>query len=218
MMPNEIYCSAWKLYVILDAEAVGDRDLAQVAQLAVRGGADVIQLRDKRATTNALVAEATRVVQITRAARIPLIINDRADVARAVQADGVHLGHEDLPVGFAKSLLGPGRIVGRSTHSLDEALEAQRAGADYVAVGPVYPTPTKPDYPSVGLELIGRIKAVVKRPIVCIGGIDQTTLPAILQAGGECVAVVRAVCAAEDPEEAARSLKRLLLDYGVRHR
>ncbi len=211
-MPNAIFSSTWRLYVILDAEAVGDRDLTWVAKLAIRGGADVIQLRDKRATTKTLVEEAARVAQVTRAAGVPLIINDRADVALAAQADGVHLGHEDLPVGLAKSFLGPGRLVGRSTHSLEEALEAQRAGADYVAVGPIYPTPTKPDYGSVGLALIGRVKARVNRPIVCIGGIDRASLPAVLQAGGECVAVVRAVCAADDPAEAARTLKRLLLE------
>lgn len=141
---------------------------------------------------------------------VPLIINDRLDVALAVAAEGVHLGHEDVPVAVAKQLLGPGKMVGRSTHSLEQAGEAERDGADYLAVGPIYPTPTKPTYGCVGRALIRQVKARVSRPVVCIGGIDETTLTDVLEAGAECVAVVRAVCAAEDPAHAARTLKRLL--------
>lgn len=187
------------------------RDLAWVAQQAIRGGADVIQLRDKRASSAKLFEEATQLLNVTRLTGVPLIINDRVDVALGVAADGVHLGHEDLPVAIAKRLLGPHKVVGRSTHSLEQACEAERDGADYLAVGPLYPTPTKPTYGCVGRELIRRVKARVRQPLVCIGGIDRTTLPDVLEAGGECVAVVRAVCAADDPAQAARALKQLLL-------
>lgn len=211
MMPNETCCSAWRLYVIVDAEASRGRDLAWVAQQAMLGGADAVQLRDKRGSTKQLLEEARRVRDVTRPAGVPLIINDRVDLALAVDAEGVHLGHEDLPVPVAKRLMGAGKLVGRSTHSLQQALEAGRDGADYVAVGPIYPTPTKPGSGSVGLGLIARVRAQTSRPMVCIGGIDDVTLPDVLRAGAECVAVVRAVCAAEDPAAAARALKQLLL-------
>jgi thiamine-phosphate pyrophosphorylase len=201
----------------VDAEASRERDLAWVAHQAILGGADVIQLRDKRASTRQLLEEARRVRDVTRPAGVPLIINDRVDLTLAVEAEGVHLGQEDLPVPVAKRLMGAGKLVGCSTHSVEQALEAERAGADYLAVGPIYPTPTKPGYGSVGLGLIARVRAQTARPMVCIGGIDHATLPEVLQAGAECVAVVRAVCAAEDPAAAARALKQLLLQSVVPH-
>ena len=209
-MSNAASLSAWRLYVIVDKAAAKARDLAWIADRAIRGGADVIQLRDKAASAQALIEEAKRCVQLTKAAGVPLIINDRVDVAVAVGADGVHLGQDDLPVSVARQILGPGRIIGASTHSLKQALEADRAGVDYLAVGPIYPTPTKPEASSVGASLISQVKAQVQRPLVTIGGIDQTTLPEVLAAGATCVAVVRAVCGAEHPEAAARALKDTL--------
>lgn len=187
--------------------------MSSIADGAILGGADVIQLRDKTSPTRAFLQRADALRRLTRAARIPLIINDRADIALAVEADGVHVGQDDLPVPIAKQLLGHGRIVGKSTHSLEQALEADREGADYLAVGPLYPTPTKPNAPHVGLPLIGRVRTRVHTPMVCIGGIDQATLPEVLKAGAPCVAVVRAVCAADDPTEAARVLKGCLAQF-----
>ena len=148
-------CSAWQLYVIVDRDVSGGRDLAQIAAAAIRGGADVLQLREKHATDAQVCRDAERLLPLTRAAGIPLIINDRIEVASQTGADGVHLGQADPPVTEARRVLGPGRLVGKSTHSLEQALAAEAEGAD-------------------------------------------------------CVAVVRAVCAAEDPEAAARELKRLL--------
>jgi len=212
MMSNVTSLSAWRLYVIIDNAAARNRDLADIATQAIHGGADVIQLRDKTASTRQLIEEATRLLQITRAANIPLIINDRVDIAVAAGADGVHVGQDDLPVSAVRKVLSPGRIVGKSTHGLEQARGADREGADYIAVGPIFPTPTKPDYPSVGLKLISQVKACVNRPIVAIGGIDETTLPDVLAAGAECVAVVRAVCGADDVEQAARTLKQLMVE------
>ena len=209
-MSNATSCSAWRLYVIVDKAAAKARDLAWITDRAIRGGADALQLRDKAASAHTLIEEAKRCLQVTKAAGVPLIINDRVDVAVAVGADGVHIGQDDLPVSVARQILGPGRIIGTSTHSLKQALEADRAGVDYLAVGPIYPTPTKPDSSSVGASLISQVKAQVQRPIVTIGGIDQTTLSEVLAAGATCVAVVRAVCAAEDPEAAARALKDMM--------
>ena len=205
--------SGWRLYVIIDRAAVGSRDPADVAAAAIRGGADVIQLRDKHASARALIEEAHRVKRLTDAAGIPLIINDRADVARAVGADGVHLGQDDLPIHEARAILGEGRLIGASTHSLEQAQVAVREGADYIGCGPIFPTPTKPDYGSVGVGLIGQVRAAVQVPVVCIGGIDQTTIEDVLAAGAKCVAVVRAVCGAPDPEAAARALKQRIVQF-----
>ena len=204
---------AWRLYVIVDKSAAKDRDLAWIAERAIQGGADAIQVRDKTASAVQLINEAERVLRITKAAKVPLIINDRVDVAVALEADGVHIGQDDLPVSVARQILGPGRVVGKSTHSLKQALEADQEGADYLAVGPIYQTPTKPDYPSVGLSLIRQIKAQVRKPIVAIGGIDQATLPDVLTAGAERVAVIRAVCSADDPKAAAQDLKRIFSQF-----
>ena len=210
MSSNATACSRWRLYVIVDRAAAGSRDLADLAAAAIRGGADAIQLRDKMATGPDLLREAGRLLRVTRAAGVPLIINDRPDIARAVGADGAHLGQDDMELAAARTLVGRGMILGKSTHSLEQALAAEAEGADYIACGPMFATPTKPDYEQVGLDVIGRVQARVTVPVVCIGGIDAHTLPRARAAGAERVAVVRAVCAAPDPDAATRTLKRLL--------
>ena len=210
MTPNATVCSAWRLYVILDPAAARARDLADLAAAAIRGGADVLQLRDKAASDADLLAAARRVVPIAHGQGIPLIVNDRVHIARDAGADGVHLGQEDVPLRVARTLLGPAVILGKSTHSLEQALAAQEEGADYLGCGPVFATPTKPDSPGVGLEPVTRVMSAVQVPVVCIGGIDERTLPAVLAAGARAVAVVRAVCSADDPESAARGLADVL--------
>lgn len=209
-MSNATSCSAWRLYVIVDPAAARGRDLAQIAAQAIRGGADAIQLRDKTGSVRQVIEQAERLLAVTRPAAVPLIINDRIDVAAASGADGVHVGQDDLPVSAARRILGPDRIIGKSTHTLPQALEAEGEGVDYLAVGPIYPTPTKPESQSVGRALIAQVRAKVHTPLVVIGGIEERTLPEVLQAGAACVAVVRAVCGADDPENAARTLKRML--------
>ena len=201
----------WQLYVIIDRPTAGGRDLTEVTAAAIRGGADVIQLRDKAASARRLIEEGRRLLTLTRAADIPLIINDRPDVARAIGADGVHLGQEDLPLADARALLGPGRLIGRSTHSFEQATAAEAEGADYIGLGPIFPTPTKPDYGSVGIDLITRVAQRIRIPFACIGGIDAGNMGQVLEAGARCVAVVRAVCSAPDPESAARALKDRLI-------
>jgi len=199
--------------VIVDPAAARGRDLTQIAAQAIRGGADVIQLREKTGSTRQVIRQAERLLAVTRPASVPLIINDRIDVAVAAGADGVHLGQDDLPVAVARHILGGSRLIGKSTHTLQQALEAEQEGVEYMAVGPIYPTPTKPDSPHVGPGLIGEVSAAVRTPLVVIGGIDEGTLPEVLQHGASCVAVVRAVCAADDPQAAARRLKRMLTEF-----
>ncbi len=206
-------CSSWRLYVILDRAVIGSRDLVAVASAAIRGGADVLQLRDKGSSRAQLIEEGQRLLTLTRPAGIPLIINDRVDVALEIRAEGLHLGQEDLPVQDARKILGEGRLIGKSTHSLEQAMAAHAEGADYLGVGPIFTTPTKPSYQAVGVALIQAVSARVTLPSVCIGGIDQRRLGEVLQAGATCVAVVRAVCSAGDPESATRTLKQTIVQF-----
>lgn len=173
---------------------------------AIAGGANVIQLRDKKASRRELVDRAKELLVVTRELGVPLIMNDDADAARESGCDGVHLGQDDGPLAAARKILGPGAIIGRSTHSPEQAKAAELEGFDYIAVGPVFGTPTKPTYTPVGLELVKFAAANIKIPFVAIGGIDASNVKEVRQAGAKIVAVVRAVISAKDPEAAARIL------------
>lgn len=194
-----------RLYVIVDREALGGRDPVEVAEAAVRGGADVIQWRDKQAPDKEFLETALRLRKAVRGALF--IVNDRVAAAMEAKADGVHVGHEDMPVPEVRALVGQSMLIGRSTHSLPEALEAERQGADYIGVGPVFSTPTKPGYQPVGLELVRQVSGKIRIPWVAIGGIDLENAGLVSSAGAVRVAVVRAVAAASNPEAAARALK-----------
>jgi thiamine-phosphate pyrophosphorylase len=195
-----------RLYVITAAEDPPERVLATV-RAACDTGAEVVQLRRKGedARLTLRLAERCRELAAPGGGTL-LVVNDRLDIAMAAGADGVHLGQDDLPVAAARRLW-PEGLVGRSTHSLGQALAAQAEGADYIGVGPVWATPTKPGRPAVGLELVGAVAAAGLRiPWVAIGGVDSATVAAVLGAGARSVAVVRAVTAAADPTAAARRL------------
>ena len=199
-----------KLYVIVDRSALGGRDPVETAAAAMRGGADVIQWRDKTAPDGPFLETARRLREETRRQGILFIVNDRVAAALLAGADGVHIGHEDLAVPEVRKLVGGSMLIGRSTHSLEEALEAEKAGADYIGVGPVFSTPTKPGYRAVGLELVRQVKPRIRIPWVAIGGIDLENAALVSSAGAARVAVVRAVAAASNPEAAARAIKGLL--------
>ncbi len=181
-----------------------------MAEAAVRGGADVIQWRDNTVPDGEFLAIARAMGKAVRKRGALFVVNDRVAVALRVQADGVHLGHEDLPVREVRALVGRRMLIGRSTHSLAEAKRAQADGADYLGVGPLFSTPTKPHYKAVGLELARKAAPVLRIPWFAIGGIDLGNLPLVLSAGAARVAVVRAVAAAFQPEAAARAFKGLL--------
>jgi len=200
-----------RLYVI-----TGDRgdevETARIVEAALDGGATVIQLRKKSMPMLEQYRLALALRTLTRAHEALLIINDHADLAVAADADGVHLGQDDLPPAAVRALPGfDGRLIGRSTHSLAQAQLAVREGADYVAVGPVYPTPTKEGRPAVGTGLVARVAGVIDRPFVAVGGIDLGNAPAVIDAGAPAVAVVRAVYDAPDPAEATRRLHEAML-------
>lgn len=194
-----------RVYVVTDATQ-GPAATIEVVAAACAGGADVIQLRRKADTGAEHLDLAARCRAITAASEALLIVNDRVDVAMAVGADGVHLGEDDMPVAVARQLW-PEGLIGRSTHSAAQARAARDDGADYLGVGPVHATPTKPGRPAVGLGLVAAMAAELTIPWVAIGGIDPATIDAVLAAGAPAVAVVRAVSRAADPRLATAALR-----------
>ena len=193
-----------RLYVILDRTVAGGRDLDAILEAALDGGAEMIQLREKTWHSGQVYPLAQRLRARCRAAGVPFIVNDRVDLAVAVEADGVHLGQDDLPPAAARRLLRPGMILGLSTHSVEQARAAQRAGADYVAVGSMFPTTSKPAFELVGPALAREVRPLVRVPLVAIGGITPENAGEVIAAGADGVAVISAVCASPDPRAAAR--------------
>ncbi len=200
------------LYVVTDGGLTRGRPLVEIVAAAIRGGTDAIQLREKEGPAREQLALGRRLRALTREAGVLFIVNDRADLAVALDADGVHVGQDDLPPDVARRIVGPERIIGVSAGTLDEALAARDAGADYLGVGPIYATATKPDAgAATGPELIAAIRRRVDLPIVGIGGIGRDNAAVVLAAGADGVAVVSAVVAADDPEAAARELKERMV-------
>lgn len=179
--------------------AITDRDLsnythAEIVTQMLAGGARLIQLRDKEASARELLDAARACLPLTRAAGARLIINDRVDVALVSDADGVHLGQDDLSVAEAREILGADKIIGVSTHSPDQLLEALTTSADYIALGPIYATTTKENpAPVVGLDLLRDAKGLTARPLVAIGGINHARAPEVIAAGADSVAVIAAL-------------------------
>lgn len=199
-----------RLYVIT-GDGGDVAETATIVEAALAGGADVIQLRKKTMPKDQQYRLAVLLRDLTRARDALLIVNDHPDLAIAADADGVHLGQDDFPPRMIRSLHGfTGRLLGRSTHSLEQALAGVADGVDYLGVGPVYGTPTKAGRPAVGCDLVREVAAGVDLPFVAIGGIDAATAPSVLAAGARAIAVVRAVYDAPDPQEAARRLRELV--------
>lgn len=195
------------LYVITDRQQTGGRPLHAVMEAALCGGARAFQLREKDLAPRDLLPLAQEMRQLTQAYEARLLINDRIDVALAVDADGVHLTTSSLPVSVARRLLGPERLLGVSTHSLAEAQAAAEGGADFVVFGPVFFTPSKAPYGQpVGLEALRAVCAAVALPILAIGGIKKVNLDQVVAAGADGIAVISAVIAADDPTAAAQEL------------
>ncbi len=199
----------FNVYLVTDGGLSGDRSTAEVVRRAIDGGVDVVQLREKGATARHRYELGLELRELTRAADVPLIVNDRIDIAAAVGADGVHLGDDDLPIAVAREQLGPEAIVGRSVSTPDAAREAERAGADYLGVGAVYGTTSKettPEQSNVGLDRVRAIRAASDLPFVGIGGVTPENAAGVVAAGADGVAVISAITAAEDPEAATRRL------------
>jgi len=195
------------LYLVTDRGLCGDRSLEDVILQSVRGGARYVQIREKDESTGKFIKEALRIKEILEPFSVPLIINDRADVALAVKADGVHVGQADIPYKMARSLMGPGAIIGLSVETWEDVKEAEALDCDYIGVSPVFETPTKTDTKGAwGLDGLARIRAFSRHPLVAIGGLNASNAADVVKAGADCVAVVSAVCSAPDPEAASREL------------
>jgi thiamine-phosphate pyrophosphorylase len=197
------------VYLITDRRIAGGRPILEIVRAAIAGGATVVQLREKEASTREMIELGRALLAITRAAGVPLIVNDRVDVALAIEADGVHVGQEDMPAALTRRLIGPHRILGVSAATVAEAEQAVRDGADYLGVGDVYGTPSKPDAgPPIGLEGLAAIARAVAIPVVAIGGITPENAAATIDAGAVGVAVISAIVGAPDPAAAARRLRQ----------
>jgi thiamine-phosphate pyrophosphorylase len=199
------------LHVLTDETVQTRFTHVEIAEMAIRGGADTIQFREKERSTKELVEIAESLQRLCRARHVPLIINDRVDIALAVDADGVHLGQRDLPVAEARRLFGAERIVGGTAATLDEAIAAERDGADYIGFGHIYATASKQKRGDPkGPEALTEICRALSIPVIAIGGIDETNVLPVLDAGAWGIAVIAAVCAAADPELAARELRQAI--------
>ncbi|MFC9250318.1 thiamine phosphate synthase [Amycolatopsis thailandensis] len=201
-----------RLYLCTDARS-GRGDLAEFADAALAGGVDIIQLRDKTIEAKQEIAALEVLAEACEKHGKLLAVNDRADVALAAGAHVLHLGQDDIPVPLARRVLGDDVVIGRSTHSAEQAkAAAEEPGVDYFCTGPCWPTPTKPGRPAPGLDLVRSTAAFgTSRPWFAIGGIDTERLPEVLDAGASRIVVVRAITEAEDPEAAARTLRSALL-------
>ena len=203
----------YSLYLVTDRGLSRGRSNLEIVTAAVHGGATVVQLREKDCSTREFIEQALAIKKFLKDQGVPLIINDRVDVAQAVKADGVHLGQTDMPLGMAQKILGNSMIIGISAESLQDAIEAEKGGADYLGVSPIYATPTKTDTaPPLGLEGLRDIRKSVRIPLVGIGGLNRDNAAEVIRNGAEGVAVVSAIVAADDPKAAAVALKQIIIE------
>jgi thiamine-phosphate pyrophosphorylase len=199
-----------RLYGIIDLNYVDASDASRVADAMIEGDVDLIQLRGKQKSIEELVELAGELHKITSRASVPLIANDHVEIATRVPLEGVHVGQDDESIADVRSKAGRSLIVGKSTHSLQQAAEAQREGADYIGFGPVFATPTKPDYKPIGLANIKQVHLDVALPIFCIGGINLDNLVQVIAAGVQRVVIVSGLLKASNISDYARAAKRLL--------
>ena len=198
----------YDLYIITDQRISHDKSHLEVAEDALTGGATVIQFRDKEMKDSEAIVVCREIYKLTKKKGVSFIVNDRVEVAKAVDADGVHLGQEDMSFSSARKILGKEKIIGISVETVEQALKAVEGGADYLGVGPIYPTATKPDAgKALGIARLKEIRESVNIPIVAIGGINENNLEEVLKAGADGVAVISAVVSAPDITEACRKLK-----------
>ncbi len=201
----------YSLYLVTDRGLARGRPLLQIVAAAVRGGVSCVQLREKTCATREFIEQALAIKNFLHSRHIPLIINDRVDVALAVGADGVHLGQTDMPLAMARKIVGDSLLIGISAECLDDALAAAKDGADYLGVSPIYDTPTKADTaPALGLAGLQKIRKAVNLPLVGIGGLNAQNAADVIRHGADGVAVVSAIVAADDPQAAAARLRQAI--------
>jgi thiamine-phosphate pyrophosphorylase len=200
----------WDVYLVTQESLSPGRSTPEVVEAAIAGGADIVQLREKGRSARERYHMGRKLRELTRKAGVTFVVNDRVDIAQAVDADGVHLGDDDVPLSTAREILGADAILGRSVSFVDDAVAAERAGADYLGVGAVYSTGSKDDIDDdehgIGPDRVGAIAAAVDVPVVGIGGITAESAGPVIEAGADGVAVITAITRADDPEAATREL------------
>ncbi len=200
-----------RLHVLTDTVLQSRFSHLELARMAIKGGADTIQFRQKVGTTREMIEIVRQLKQLCLDSGVTLIVNDRVDVAIAAGADGVHLGHDDFPIRLARKLLGENRIIGGSAATLEEAQKCLAEGADYIGFGPVYPTTSKADAgPVTGIKLLKHAVGIISLPIIAIGGLSAGNTPEVIRTGAQGIAVISAVCCQKDPEQATRTLRQAL--------
>lgn len=200
----------YSLYLVTDRELLGDKDLVKTVEQAIQGGVTVVQVREKDVSALVFFQVALVLKGVAEKYGVPLIVNDRVDIALAVDAHGLHIGQEDLPLVEARKILGPNKVIGVSVATLEEALLAQKEGADYLGIGAIFPTTTKGDADYVSLEELKLIKEKVTIPVVAIGGIQGNNIKKVMEIGVDGAAVVSAIIASLEPYEATRKLRQLI--------
>lgn len=191
--------------MVIDRSALSQGSLSAIVRECLKAKVKLIQLRDKTYDTAGFYKNALLIRRLVKDKAL-YIINDRIDIAQAARADGVHLGQDDLPVKAARAILGPHRIIGKSCHSLKQAIQAEREGVDYISIGPIFKTPTKPGYRPAGLKVLSETCQRLKLPIVAIGGINTDNIESVREAGARLIAVVRAICKARNVAQAIAKL------------
>jgi thiamine-phosphate pyrophosphorylase len=199
-----------RLYGILDLGYVKAGDAAQITREMIEGGVDLIQLRGKNTSITELIQLSAELHELTATSSTPLIVNDHAEIAKRVPVEGVHVGQDDDNVSLARQKAARPILIGKSTHSLEQARAAQGEGADYIGFGPIFATPTKPDYRPIGLEHIRRVHAELNLPIFCIGGINIDNLQSVIDAGAKRVVMVSALLKAHSIVDYARCATDML--------
>ncbi|MGB7763353.1 MAG: thiamine phosphate synthase [Bryobacteraceae bacterium] len=199
----------WRLYLVTDRSLARGRSITCVVEAAVRGGVTAVQLREKSCGTGDFVQLGRELKKLLAPFQVPLIVNDRVDVALAIGADGVHIGQRDMDFNRARRLLGPDAIIGLSIETIEQARAAVKLDVDYLGVGPVFATATKIDAaPPLGVGTLAQVRAITRHAIVAIGGIGLENARQVIHSGADGVAVISAICAADDPERTARELRQ----------
>ena len=199
------------IYLVTDRCLCREKTLSDVVMQAVQGGVAYIQLREKDISTRLFVEEARAIKTILKPHKVPLIINDRIDVALACGAEGVHIGQDDMPYSIARKLMGTKAIIGLSVETWADVEESKSLDVDYIGASPIYSTPTKTDTKGAwGLEGLAKIRAFSRHPLVAIGGINESNATDVIAAGADCIAVVSAICSADNPATATRNLKNII--------
>lgn len=201
----------YDLYLVTDEKMSLNRDISYVVEQAVEGGVTMVQLREKELSTREFIKRSLNLKKLLSKYDVPLIINNRIDIALAVEADGVHVGQSDMPYEYVKRLIPEKMMLGLSVETLDQAVEAEKYDLDYLSVSPVFFTPTKTNlYREWGIEGLRKLRSITKHKLIAIGGINSSNVAEVIRAGADGVAVVSAICAAEEPKATSKELKSII--------